>query len=259
MTSIDLSNEVIVITGALGLLGSHFVRACLEANAKVVAADIMAESTFKEIFLESESLDNLMYVRCDITNEKMIETLITETLKRWKKISGLVNNAYPRNKNYGRKVEDVTYDDFCENVCLHLGGYFLITKKIAEVMKNAGKGTIINMASIYGFKAPRFEIYEGTDMTMPVEYAAIKGAIINLTKYFAVYYSKHGIRVNAISPGGVFNNQNPRFIEKYIQHVKIGKRMATPRDISSMLIFLLSDHASYVTGQNFVVDGGWSL
>ncbi len=259
-TSVDLNGKVVIITGALGLLGSHFVRTCLEANARVVAVDIMDETSFNDAFSDiSSHADNLMYVRCDITNEEMIDSLIKVTLNRWQEISALVNNAYPRNKNYGRKLEDVTYHDFCENVCLHLGGYFLTMKKVAEVMKHAGKGTIINMASIYGFKAPRFEIYENTDMTMPVEYAAIKAAIINLTKYFAVYYGKYGIRVNSISPGGVFNNQPSPFVEKYIQHVKIGNRMAIPQDISSMLVFLLSEHASYVTGQNIVVDGGWTL
>ena len=120
-------------------------------------------------------------------------------------------------------------------------------------------GNIVNTASIYGFSAPKFEIYEGTDMTMPVEYAAIKGAIINLTKYLASYLGKYNIRVNSISPGGVFNNQPESFVKRYSEKVVLGKRMANTDDIVGVLISLLSDASKYITGQNIVVDGGWSL
>jgi len=169
-----------------------------------------------------------------------------------------VNNAYPRNENYGRKFEDVTYEDFCQNVNMHLGGYFLITKEISKVMMKQNCGNIVNMASIYGFSAPNFEIYEGTDMTMPVEYAAIKGGIINLTKYLASYLGRYNIRVNAISPGGVFNNQPESFVKKYSEKVVLGKRMANTDDLIGVLLFLLSDASKYMTGQNIVVDGGFT-
>ena len=120
-------------------------------------------------------------------------------------------------------------------------------------------GNIINMASIYGFSAPKFEIYEGTDMTMPVEYAAIKGAIINLTKYLASHLGKCNIRVNSISPGGVFNNQPESFVKKYSEKVVLDERMTSTDDIVGVLIFLLSDASKYITGQNVVVDGGFTL
>jgi len=120
-------------------------------------------------------------------------------------------------------------------------------------------GNIIFMASIYGFSAPKFEIYEGTEMTMPVEYAVIKGGIINLTKYLASYLGKYNIRVNAISPGGVFNNQPKEFVEKYCKYVKLGNKMANVNDLTGVLIFLVSNASKYITGQNIVADGGWSL
>ncbi len=255
-----LKNKTIIITGGAGLIGSAFSKACAEYGANVVIVDIdeRGNELAKQIKKETGN-NNIFFQKCDITNINNIQSLIETILNKFGKIDALVNNAYPRNKNYGRKFEDVTYEDFCENVNMHLGGYFLITQQVAKVMMKQNYGNIINMASIYGFSAPKFEIYEGTDMTMPVEYAAIKGAIINLTKYLASYLGGYNIRVNAISPGGVFNNQPESFVKKYSEKVVLEKRMANTDDIVGVLIFLLSDASKYITGQNIVVDGGWSL
>ena len=188
-----------------------------------------------------------------------IQELIDYCKAEYGTISALVNNAYPRNRNYGRIFEEVTYDDFCENVCMHMGGYFNITKWVAREMMAQNSGNIINMASIYGFTAPRFEIYDGTSKTMPVEYAVIKGGIINFTKYLASYLGKYNIRVNAISPGGIEDRQPESFIKEYSSKVFLGKRMARSNDITGVLSFLLSDQSRYITGQNIIVDGGWTL
>jgi NAD(P)-dependent dehydrogenase (short-subunit alcohol dehydrogenase family) len=174
-------------------------------------------------------------------------------------IDALVNNAYPRNKNYGRKFEDVTYEDFCENVSLHLGGYFLVSQEISSVMVKQRRGVIVFIASIYGFMAPRFELYEDANFTSPVEYSAIKGGLLSLTKYLASYLGKHDIRVNAISPGGVYANQAESFVAQYAKRTVIGNRMAGTDDLAGALVFLLSDASKYITGQNLVVDGGWSI
>ena len=259
----DLKDKTIIITGGAGLLGSTFSKVCAEYGANVVIADIdegKANKLIEQIKKETGN-DNKMIIfqKCDITNVNDIQNLIDTALNKFGKIDSLVNTAYPRNKNYGRKFGDVTFEDFCENVNVHLGGYFLITKEISKVMMQQNYGNIINMASIYGFSAPKFEIYEGTDMTMPVEYAVIKGGLINLTKYLASYLGEYNIRVNAISPGGVFNNQPESFVKKYSEKVVLGKRMANTDDIVGVLIFLLSDASKYITGQNIMVDGGFTL
>ena len=257
----NLKNKTTIITGGAGLLGSAFSKACAEYGANVVIVDVdekRANELIKQIKKETGN-NNIIFQKCDIANTNNIQNLIDTALDKFGKIDALVNNAYPRNKNYGRKLEDVTFEDFCENVNMHLGGYFLITKEISKVMAKQNQGNIINIASMYGFAAPRFEIYEGTDMTTPVEYSAIKGGLINLTKYLASYLGKYNIRVNAISPGGVFNNQPESFVKKYSEKVVLGKRMANTDDIVGVLIFLLSDVSKYITGQNIVVDGGWSL
>ena len=257
---LNLKDKTIIITGGAGLIGSAFSKACAKYAANVVVADIDegGNDLVEQIKKETKN-SNIMSQRCNITNTNDIQNLIEITLNKFGKIDALVNNAYPRNKNHGRKFEDVSYENFCENVNMHLGGYFLITKEVSKIMIKQNHGNIINIASIYGFSAPKFEIYEGTDMTMPVEYAAIKGGIINLTKYLASYLGKYNIRVNAISPGGIFNNQPENFVKKYSDKVILGKRMANADDVVGVLLFLLSDASKYISGQNIAVDGGFTL
>ena len=246
-----MKNKNIIITGGSGLLGTQFVESVSKLGANVILVDIKKPIKVpKGVSVEI----------ADTTNPKSINKLVKKLVKKYKTIDALVNNAYPRNKSYGKKFEEVTNKDFLENVGSNLGGYFTMSQEVAKIMMKQKFGTIIFMCSIYGFKAPRFEIYDGTPMTMPVEYAAIKGGILNLTKYLASYLGPYGIRVNAISPGGVFNNQPIEFVKKYESFVKLNpKRMANQRDIANTLMFLLSDTSSYITGQNIVVDGGWTL
>ena len=254
-------DKVIIITGGGGLLGKAFSRACAETGYSIVIADINDEVGIKTVneIKQATGNKNIRYHHCDITKDGEVKDIIGSCMDEFGTISALVNNAYPRNKNYGRIFEDVTFDDFCENVCMHMGGYFNITKWVAREMMVQKSGNIINMASIYGFAAPRFEVYDGTSMTMPVEYAAIKGGIINLTKYLASYLGKYNIRVNAISPGGIEDRQPASFIKEYSSNVFSGGRMARSDDITGVLLFLLSAQSKYITGQNIIVDGGWTL
>jgi NAD(P)-dependent dehydrogenase (short-subunit alcohol dehydrogenase family) len=258
----DIVREnVVIITGGSGFLGKAFSKACADTGYSVIIADINDETGIKTAneIMETTRNTNISFQHCDITNSTDVKELIDCCTEEYGTIFALVNNAYPRNKNYGRIFEDVTYEDFCENVCIHMGGYFNITKWVAREMMAQKSGNIINMASIYGFAAPRFEIYDGTSMTMPVEYAAIKGGVINFTKYLASYLGKYNVRVNAISPGGVDTSQPDSFIKKYSKQVLLNRGLAHPDDISGVLLFLLSDQSKYITGQNIIVDAGWSL
>jgi len=203
--------------------------------------------------------NKVFFQKRNITNLGNISNSIDIILNKFGKINALVNNAYTRNKNYGRNFEDVTYKDFCENINMNLGGYFLINQQVAKVMIKQNFGNIINIDSIYGFTALRFEIYEGTEMIMPVEYSAIKGVIINFTKYLASYLGKYNTKINCISPCGLFSNQYESFVKRYSQKILLGKKMADTDDLAGTLLFLSSDGSKYITGQNIVVDGGWSL
>lgn len=258
----DLKNKTVIITGGAGLIGSVFCRACAENGANVVVVDTNPKTGRNLVsrLIRDTKNKNIIFQQCDITKTASVKRSIQNVLKKFKKIDALVNSAYPRNKNYGKEFEDVTYKDFCENLSIHVGGCFLVTKEVSRIMKEQKEGNIVLIGSIYGVIAPKFEIYEGTHITMPVEYAAIKGGIINLTKYLASYLGPYGVRVNAISPGGVFDNQPESFVKNYIKKVRLApQRMAKQEDIVGALLFLLSDASAYISGQNIIVDGGWTL
>jgi NAD(P)-dependent dehydrogenase (short-subunit alcohol dehydrogenase family) len=175
------------------------------------------------------------------------------------RIDTFVNCSYPRNENYGQPYEEVTVEDWRENVDLHLNSYFLAAHAVSRIMVDqASGGSIVNFGSTYGVQAPDFSVYEGTDMTSPVEYAAIKGGVLNLTRYLASYLGTEGVRVNAISPGGVFDEQDPVFVERYEKRTPL-ERMAKPDDFKGPVVFLASDASAYVTGHNLRVDGGWTI
>lgn len=255
-----LSNKNIVITGGAGLIGRSFVKAIVDSCGKAIIADIDIENSRKvcsELRKELNT-DNIDVIQMDITDKQSIQNCISEIDKKFKKIDGLVNNAYPRNKNYGKHFFDVEYSDFVENVGLNLGGYFLTSQQFSEYFRKQGFGSIINISSVYGLIAPKFEIYEGTSMTMPPEYAAIKSGLIHLTQYMAKYLSGSNIRVNTISPGGIFDNQNKDFLEAYRQKC-LNKGMLDPEDLQGALVFLLSDSSKYINGQNIIVDDGFTL
>jgi NAD(P)-dependent dehydrogenase (short-subunit alcohol dehydrogenase family) len=254
-----LAGKKIIVIGGAGLLGSRLCERIVRAGASCIIADASmsgAEKTATDIAAATGIRP--MPVDASITDKGSIDRLLGICNKEFGAVDGVVNCAYPRNVNYGRKFEDVTFEDFCENVNLHLGGYFLLAQRVLEHMKRAGGGTLISISSIYGVIAPRFEIYDGTLMTMPVEYAAIKSAIIHLAKYMAKYYRGSNIRVNTVSPGGLFSSQPEPFLRSYRKH-SLDKGMLSPDDVAGTVVFLLSDDARYVNGQNIIVDDGWTL
>ena len=194
----------------------------------------------------------------DITSKNSVSGAITNLLKKFSSIDALVNNAYPRNTNYGKNFFEVEYEDFCENIGMNLGGYFLTSQQFAQHFKTQKAGNIINVSSIYGVIAPKFEIYEDTKMTMPVEYAAIKSGLIHLTKYMCKYFKGYRIRVNTLSPGGILDSQDQKFIKSYNKQC-MTKGMLDKKDMIGSLLFLLSDSSQFINGQNLIVDDGFTL
>lgn len=242
----DLTNKTIIVTGGSGLIGRSIIKNILSLNGKVINVDLV--NFDGDHFFE----------KCDITDVKSIDKLLDKITSKFSKIDGLVNNAYPRTKDWGNKFEDIEYDSWCKNVDMQLNSMFYIIKSVVKIMKELKGGSIVNIASIYGSVGSDFTIYEGTkDMTSPAAYSAIKGGLINFTRYLSSYFGKYSIRVNCVSPGGVYDNQDKIFIKNYSNKVPL-KRMADPNEIAPAVSFLLSESSSYITGHNLIIDGGWT-
>lgn len=255
-----LDGRVIVVTGGAGRIGRAFCTAIAQQGGTAVIADTNDAAARQ---LESElgaqfGPGAATVATFDITRAEQIDAAISALHARHGRIDAVVNNAYPRNARYGARVENVTYADFADNVSRHVGGYFVTAQRFAAYFAPRRSGNIVFMGSIYGVVAPRFEVYAGTPMTMPVEYSVIKAGLMHLTRYLAQYYKDCGIRVNALSPGGVFADQPAEFVRRYSAHAA-GGRMLDAADLTGSLVYLLSDASAHVTGQNLVVDDGWTL
>lgn len=253
----QLNSKKILIAGAAGLLGSKLVVGALEQGAKVIAADIDLEKTRVNLEKLGVKIDNssLEVYKLDITNEQAVKNLFASDIK----IDGAVNCTYPRNKTYGSHFFDVSLDSFNENLSLHLGSSFLFTQQCAAYFKKHKTSlSLVNISSIYGVVAPDFTIYENTPMTMPVEYAAIKSALLHLNKYAVKYVNDSNFRINSVSPGGIFDHQPEAFLEAY-KNKTHGAGMLDVSRIVGSIIYLLSEQSKFVTGQNIIVDDGFSL
>lgn len=241
-----LENKIIIVTGGSGLIGKAIVKDIQQNGGIAINADINVET----------DIDNNK-VYCDITYRNSINQVIKIINDKYGRIDGLVNNAYPRTKDWGNKFEDITPEAWQKNVDMQMNSVFNFSQEILKTMKKQQFGSIVNITSIYGVVGNDFTVYKGTNLTSPAAYSAIKGGIINFTRYLSSYYGQDNIRINCVSPGGIFDNQNPIFIKNYEKKVPMG-RMGTPDDIAPSVSFLLSENAKYITGQNLIVDGGWT-
>jgi len=252
-----LNNKSILVAGAGGLLGVKVVKHILAVNGAVIAFDIDLHRMQSRLVEEGVDINaaNIQLCSLDITNEAQVNSFFAEAGD----ISGAVNCSYPRNKNYGAHFFDVSLASFNENSSLHLGSVFLFLQCCAAYFKRTNNPfSVVNIASIYGVMAPKFEIYEQTPMTMPVEYAAIKSAVLHLSKYASAYVGDSRFRVNCVSPGGLLDNQPEAFLSAYKNQTN-GLGMLAAEDITGSIVFLLSDLSKAITGQNIVVDDGFSL
>ena len=251
---IDIEDKVCVITGA-GKIGLQLALELKKEGAVVVVGD-----NDKELIKEYNKKyikEKIEFRYLDISYGTSVIDFIVYLTKVFGKVDAWINTAFPKHPWWGK-------ENLCErgmfdwNMSRHLFGYYDTSFKIANLMmKDQGFGSVINFGSIYGVNAPDFSIYEGTNIKMPILYVMMKGAINMMSKYFAAYYGKCGIRFNVISPGGIFEHQNKIFVEKYEKKTAL-KRMAVEEDIVGIVIFLISDASSYITGQNIIVDGGWT-
>ena len=250
----DLTGKIAVVTGGAGLIGKAIVKTFVESGATVYVADLDIKRA-KTVYSNPRKL---VPITLDITKPASIRSCIKKIVSNSEKIDIWDNSAYPRTEDWAAIFEQIKPESWRKNIDSHLNGYCFCCQAAAEQMKKQKSGTIINMASIYGVRGPDFSIYQNTNMTMPAAYSVIKGGIVNLTRYLASYYGEHGIGINTVSPGGVLDGQPKRFIKQYSMKTPLG-RMAHPEDIVGAVLYLASSASSYVTGQNLIVDGGFTI
>jgi NAD(P)-dependent dehydrogenase (short-subunit alcohol dehydrogenase family) len=263
----DLSGRVAAVTGGAGLLGREFCRTLAEAGAQVVVVDLNGKAA-------SEVATGLSQVGCaglaletDVTSPESTRNMVDAALQRFGRLDILVNSAALDPKfdpqhggEHTNTFEDYPLESWEQALSVNLTGLFLVCQAAVRPMLSQGKGVIINICSTYGLVGPDQRIYERPGEPTrykPVYYSVTKAGVLGLTHYLATYYAGKDIRVNALTPGGVFNNHDETFLKAYSARTVLG-RMAHRHEMNGALLFLASDASSYMTGSNLVVDGGWT-
>lgn len=236
----------IIVFGGNGLVGGQIVRSyILKKKFNFIIVDLKSKKKLKNFYNHN------------LNNFDRLGNLLKKIEKKHGKIHGAINCVYPKRFQKKRLME-VNTRLFCEEIAYHLGIYFNINKILsAYFIKKKTRGTIINFSSIYGEFLPRFEVYSKTNMTMPVQYMVVKNCINSMIKYFSKYLLKKNINFFTISPGGIFDKQNTKFLENYNKHCNKG--MLNPQDLNGLIEFLLSEKSLKMRGNNFVIDDGYTL
>jgi NAD(P)-dependent dehydrogenase (short-subunit alcohol dehydrogenase family) len=252
-----LDGKKAVVVGGLGLIGSATVDALCQAGAQVTIADLDAKKGEALAVRLKKQGYKARFIIFDTTDIAFMENNIEQVLKGSNGVDIWINAAYPRSKDWGSRIEDVTLESWRANVDMQLNAVAFACKYVAKHMTKKG-GSIINIASIYGLVGAQFDLYDNSAIK-PVSmiYTAVKGGLISLTKTMASYWGKYNVRVNVVCPGGVYDSQDPKFVKRYNQRVPLG-RMAKPEEIASAIAFLSSDASSYISGTALPVDGGWT-
>ena len=265
----SIAGRTVVITGGMGKLGLRMVGTVLERGARVAILDSVVDGKALAEPLETARRNGrLVAVRADVTQRASLEAA-ADTIERalGAPADGLLTCAAldsppdaPASQN--GPLEEYPADVWDKVMAVNVKGTFLSCQTFGARMRKTGRGSIINVSSIYGTVSPDQRIYayrhaRGEQFYKPVSYSTSKSALYNLTRYLATYWGPFGVRVNTVTFGGVFDNQDPKFLEAYSSHVPLG-RMARPGEYDATIVFLLSEGSSYITGADIVVDGGWT-
>lgn len=249
-------NKNILITGAFGFLGKGLAKKYLDAGANLYLTDLNTKKVKNKY-----KKQKIYSFNCNLENSSEILCLIKDIKSKFKKIDIIINNAAVAGNSikngWNTNLASQSREGWEKSSKLNLIATFQIIQKLLPILKSKDPN-IINISSIYGTAVPNFKVYKNTKIFNPIAYSTSKAGIIYMTKWLAKILGKNKIRVNAISPGGIRRNQEKKFIKNYISNCPI-KRMAKEKDVINACIFLTSDMASYITGQNLIVDGGYTI
>lgn len=255
-----LENKIIFVAGACGRIGKVLCKKILTCKGTVILADINREG-LKQLkkSLEEEFGKELLSLKLDITSEKSLNRALEKSKEKYNKIDGFVNSSYPCGKDWGKTAYyELKYEQICQSLNLHLAGFILAAQEFVKFFKKQGYGNIINLSSIMGVYAPKFENYKSTNMQSPLEYSVIKAGINHLGVWLAKELFNQNIRVNTLASGGILDKQNENFLKAY-RNCCASKGMLDAEDICGTLVFLLSDASKFITGQTLIVADGWGL
>lgn len=261
----DVSKDIVLITGVSGQLGAEYAKAFLVRGARVVGLDIGPSG--RSDALATNHSENYQFLAASVTDKTSLQTALTQIETRFGTPTVLINNAAIDSPPSAPPEENGPFEDYPEAswdkvVDVNLKGVYLCCQVFGAAMAKANRGSIINVASIYGVVSPDQNLYEyrrkrGEVFYKPVAYSASKSGILNLTRYLAVYWAKQNLRVNSLTIAGVFNNQEQAFLDVYCGRIPVG-RMANADEYNGSVLFLASEASRYMTGHNLVVDGGWT-
>jgi len=248
----DIKDKIVVVPGGNGKLGMFVSKALSEKGAKVIILNRNKESGKSA----TNILKNSYFYKCDITNEKEVEDVSKRIVDQFKRVHILINCA---GLSAPGRIFELTTKMWDNSYAVNIKGAFLCVKYFGEIMKKQKKGNIIHFGSIYGSVSADENIYSDSKFESSLIYATTKSALINFTRYLATHLAKYGIRANLLSPGGFIDkrNQDDFFRKKYCEKTPLG-RMANEDDLKGVILFLASDASKYITGENILVDGGWT-
>ena len=248
--------KTIIVTGGTGRIGSALTADLVKHGHQVLLGDINNSKLLK--IKKKLNSKNLETFQGDLTTKNNIDRFIKFGVKKFENIHAAVHCSYPTSKKFGARLEDLEEIYLKNDLQNQLGGSIIFSQRIMKYFLKQKKGNLILISSIQGVQAPKFNHYKNLNMTSPIEYSAIKSGIISITKYLSKYYKNRNIRINCVSPGGIKDNQPKLFTKRYRQSCN-SKGLLDGEDISKLILFLLSDKSKYITGQNLIIDDGWSL
>tara|TARA_Y100000768_G_scaffold64460_1_gene44506 strand:+ start:16782 stop:17564 length:783 start_codon:yes stop_codon:yes gene_type:complete len=256
------NRNTVLITGGAGFIGAAVSEEMARLNSDLILVDINKknlDALKKKLCSKYDCKVDIF--NCDMSNTNELSSLVSQISKKYKRIDTIINSVgmvgTDKMKGWNTGFDNQGIEAWQKCLDINLSSIFFLIQKLYKKMQKSDNASIVNISSIYGISAPDWELYKGTNINNPGAYSVSKAGVVHMTRWLASTLSPK-IRVNCVSPGGVYRNQSEKFVKKYKSRTLLN-RMATEKDIVGPVVFLSSSSASYITGENVIVDGGWTI